>query len=184
MIIKTKRLILRPFQKGDEFDLLEYLKEPCVNCFADMKINTFEEATKAINERIEKQEFYFAIFLQSENKVIGEINASVESSNFVSKINDTFSPCWMLNNNYKGKGYAYEAAVAFFDYLFNVKGARRIYAYTEDYNINSQKLCKKLGMRKEGEFKKFVVFINDKNGNPVYENTWQYAILKEEWKNK
>ena len=118
-----------PHKEGLQ-DLLEYLKEPCVNCFADMKINTFEEATKAINERIEKQEFYFAIFLQSENKVIGEIDASVESSNFVSKINDTFSPCWMLNNNYKGKGYAYEAAVAFFDYLFNVKGARRIYAYT------------------------------------------------------
>jgi hypothetical protein len=29
---------------------------------------------------------------------------------------DTFSPCWMLNKDYQGKGYAYEAAHAFFDY--------------------------------------------------------------------
>ena len=46
--------------------------------------------------------------------------------------NDTFSPCWMLNEDYQGKGYAYEAAHVFFDYLFREKGARRIYAYTED----------------------------------------------------
>ena len=39
--------------------------------------------------------------------------------------------------------------------LFNEKGARRIYAFTEDYNIRSQKLCERLGMRKEGMFIEF-----------------------------
>jgi len=38
------------------------------------------------------------------------------------------------------------------------------------------------GARQEGLFKEFVSFINDENGNPVYENTYQYAILKREWK--
>ena len=95
---------------------------------------------------------------------------------------DTFSPCWMLNENYQGKGYAYEAAHAFFEYLFQEKGARRIYAYTEDYNTSSQKLCEKLGMRKEGMFMEFVSFVSDENGDPIYENTMQYAILKKEWR--
>ncbi|SFQ38895.1 Acetyltransferase (GNAT) domain-containing protein [Lachnospiraceae bacterium XBB1006] len=58
----------------------------------------------------------------------------------------------MLNGDYQGKGYAFEAAYAFFDYLFSEKCARRIYAYTEDNNFSSQHLCEKLGMRKEGEF--------------------------------
>lgn len=88
----------------------------------------------------------------------------------------------MLNKNYHGKGYAYEASREFFNYLFNEKGARRIYAYTEDYNIPSQKLCEKLGMRREGLFREFVSFVNDENGNPIYENTYEYAILKNEWK--
>ena len=57
---------------------------------------------------------------------------------------DTFSPCWMLNKEYQGKGYAYEAAKAFFDYLFYEKGARRIYAYTEDYNISARGFVKNL----------------------------------------
>jgi RimJ/RimL family protein N-acetyltransferase len=87
----------------------------------------------------------------------------------------------MLNEAYHGKGYGYEAAYAFFDYLFREKGARRIYTYTEDYNIPCQRLCEKLGMRQEGLFKEFVTFVNNPDGTPLYENTYQYAILKKEW---
>ena len=36
-------------------------------------------------------------------------------------------------------------------------------------------------MRREGLFKSFVSFVDDSEGNPVYENTMQYAILKHEW---
>ena len=52
---------------------------------------------------------------------------------------------------------------------------------TEDYNVASQKLCEKLGMRREGLFMEFVSFVKDEDGNPIYENTYQYAILKMEW---
>ena len=45
----------------------------------------------------------------------------------------------------------------------------------------SQKLCEKLGMRREGLFMEFVSFVKDEDGNPIYENTYQYAILKREW---
>jgi RimJ/RimL family protein N-acetyltransferase len=95
---------------------------------------------------------------------------------------DTFSPCWMLNLNYTGKGYAYEATHAYFDYLFREKGARRIYAYTEDYNLPSQRLCEKLGMRREGLFMEFVSFSSNPDGTPRYENTMECAILKKEWR--
>ena len=60
---------------------------------------------------------------------------------------------------------------------------RRIYAYVEDYNLSSQRLCEKLGMRREGLFKVFVSFVNDEDGVPIYENTMQYAMLKKEWRN-
>ncbi len=33
MMIETERLILRPFNEGDAADVLEYLREPAVNCF-------------------------------------------------------------------------------------------------------------------------------------------------------
>ena len=182
-MIETERLILRPFLEADAEDVFEYLNNPMVNCFACMKVNSLEEAKNAVLDRAKDKEYYFAIVLKENGKVIGEIDAMPETPAPDEKnaVLDTFSPCWMLNKNYHGKGYAYEAAHAFFNYLFYEKAARRIYAYTEDYNVSSQKLCEKLGMRREGMFMEFVTFINDEDGNPIYENTIQYAILKKEW---
>ena len=183
-MITTERLILRPFTEDDAADAFEYLNEPLVHCFACMKVNSLEEARKAVLERANDCEYYFAIVLRENGKVIGEIDAMPETTAPEQECADTFSPCWMLNPAYHGKGYAYEAAQAFFDYLFFEKGARRIYAYTEDDNLPSQKLCEKLGMRREGLFMEFVTFVNDAEGNPIYENTYQYAILKKEWERR
>ena len=183
-MIETERLILRPFREEDAADVLGYLQEPTVNCFACMKLNSLEEARKAVQARAKDAAYTFAIVLKATSKVIGEIEAHPESSQpdmAENYVKDTFSPCWMLNKEYQGKGYAYEAAKAFFNYLFHEKGARRIYAYTEDYNLSSQRLCEKLGMRREGLFREFVSFVNDADGNPIYENTMQWAIRKKEW---
>lgn len=182
-VIETKRLILRPFTKNDAGDVFEYLHEQLVNCFACMKLNTMEDAKEEVENRAKDIEYYFAIVLKDTGKVIGEIVAHPETHapEEENAVLDTFSPCWMLNKDYHGKGYAYEAAYAYFEYLFSQKGARRIYTYTEDYNLSCQHLCEKLGMRREGMFMEFASFINDTKGNPIYENTIQYAILKKEW---
>ena len=183
MKIETERLILRPFTEADAEDVFEYLHEPAVNCFACMRLASPEAARKEIKSR-QGDELYFAIVLKKTGKVIGEIFAHPEGNEPEDTAMDTFSPCWMLNLKYTGMGYAYEAAHAYFDHLFREKGARRIYAYTEDYNLASQRLCEKLGMRREGLFLEFISFVRDPDGTPRYENTMQYAILKKEWKNK
>lgn len=180
-MIETERLVLRPFRESDAADVLEYLSEPAVNCFACMKLGSVEAARDEIKRRA-KDELYLAIVLKESGKVIGEIFAHPEGTDPEDEVMDTFSPCWMLNLKYAGKGYAFEAARAYFDDLFRAKGARRIYAYTEDYNIPSQRLCERLGMRREGLFLEFISFINNPDGTPHYENTVQYAILKKEWK--
>ena len=187
MTIETERLILRPFRESDAEDVYEYLREPAVHCFASMKLASPEDARKEMRERESETEYYFAVVLKETGKVIGEIDAYPEGDDphaDEDSPKDTFSPCWMLNKEYQGKGYAYEAAHAFFDYLFREKGARRIYAYTEDYNLPSQRLCERLGMRREGLFVEFVSFIRNPDGTPLYENTCQYAILKREWLEK
>ena len=184
MTIETDRLILRPFAVSDAGDVYEYLKEPAVHCFASMKLETLDDAKAEMKKRVVETEYYFAITLKETGKVIGEIDAYPEPGEQHAEEDaprDTFSPCWMLNLAYTGKGYAYEAAHAFFDYLFREKGARRIYAYTEDYNLASQRLCERLGMRREGLFLEFISFVNNPDGTPLYENTCQYAILKKEW---
>ena len=191
--IETERLVLRPFRESDASDVLEYRSGPLPHCFASLKLDSPDEARAEMAERGADTEYCFAIVLKESGKVIGEIDAepsTYEPPGLRSKKTAplpppaTYSPCWMLNAAYQGSGYAYEAAYAFFDYLFTRKGVRRIFAYVDDYNARSQHLCEKIGMRNEGLFTEYVSFVRDAEGNPVYENTFQYAILKQEWMNR
>jgi RimJ/RimL family protein N-acetyltransferase len=182
-MIETERLMLRQFQESDAEDVFEYLHQPAVHCFYNMKLDSLEDAKAEMKKRAQN-DMYLAIVLKGSNKVIGELFSFAEGTDPESEVMDNYSPCWMLNLVYSGKGYAHEAAHAYFDYLFNERGARRIYAYTEDTNLPSQHLCERLGMRREGLFMEFVSFINNPDGTPLYENTVQYAILKREWEER
>ena len=51
-------------------------------------------------------------------------------------------------------------------------------------NVRSWKLMERLGMRREGEFRQNVYFRKDSDGNPVWQDTYQYAILANEWNNR
>ena len=180
-MIKTERLLLRPFEPGDAADLLTYRSGPLPTCFACMHLDSIADAQAEAEQLSRDGEYCLAIVCRADGRVIGQIDAHPESTAPGESPEDTFSPCWMLNEAYQGHGFAYEAAAAFFDYLFSVKGARRIYAYTETDNHRSQRLCERLGMRREGVFVEFVSFVNYPDGTPKYEDTIQYAILKREW---
>ncbi len=171
--IETGRLIIRSFQESDAFGLLDYLSHPRVNCFIDEKLNTLEEAIADVKRR-EKDKLQFVVCLKENDSIIGNLFARKEGP-------DTYSVGWQFNGKYEGKGYASEAARKYLSFLFNDKNARRIYAYVEDTNLRSQKLCERLGMRKEGCFMEFISFTKNEDGTPKYENTIQYAVLKKEW---
>jgi Acetyltransferases, including N-acetylases of ribosomal proteins len=172
MYLKTDRLIIRDYEKKDAAGLYEILSHPPVHCFMADKLNSLEEAKKEV-ERRGIEGGHFAVCLSDTDVMIGELFAIKEEP-------DTYNVGWNFNLKYSKNGYACEAAKALFNYLFN-KDARRIYAYAEDDNFPSQKLCERLGMRKEGLFIEFISFINNQDGTPHYENTYQYAILKREW---
>lgn len=176
MKIDTERLVIRDFEDKDAEGLLQYLANPMVNCFISEKVNSIEEALKKIRTRkkdTENSKESYAVCIKESDIIIGDVFAHKEDL-------DTYSVGWNFNPNFGGKGYATEAAEALLKYLFE-KDARRIYAYTEDDNISSQKLCKRLGMREEGLFIDFISFVNNPDGTPHFENTYQFAILKKEW---
>ncbi|MEX0533055.1 GNAT family N-acetyltransferase [Raoultella terrigena] len=175
---ESPRLIIRSFQDNDAEDMFEYLSNPRVACFMDQKLHSLEEAVREITRR-QKEEHDYAISLKETGALIGELFAD----NRREPAPDTYGVGWLLNKKYEGMGLAREAAQAFFDYLFNHKHARRIYAYVADYNEPSQNLCRHLGMRLEGCFKEHVSFITD-NEAVVYENTLVFAVLAKEWRDK
>jgi len=170
--IETDRLVLRNFRRSDAAGLFAYLHEPKASCFLSLKLADMKEAEVEAENRSADDE-HVAVCLKGTGQLIGDLFAVPEA--------DTFSGGWNFNPAFSGQGYAFEAARALFSDLFEHKGARRLYAYVEDHNIASQRLCERLGMRREGLFVEFVSFKNDDAGDPVYENTMQYAILRREW---
>ncbi len=87
---------------------------------------------------------YIAICDKETGRLIGDLFATSEG--------DTVSVGWHLNPVYGGNGFALEAAVLLLRSLFKNEGVRRVYAYVEDDNVRSQRLCRRLGMREEGLF--------------------------------
>lgn len=170
--IEAERLVLRNFRPGDAADLYAYLHEPRASCFLSMKLEGLG-AAEAEAEKRSQSDDYIAVCLKNSGKLIGDLFAVLEE--------DTFSVGWNFNADFGGLGFASEAARALFAYLFTVRRARRLYAYVEDHNVASRRLCERLGMRQEGLFVEFVSFEADDNGEPIFENTMQYAILRKEW---
>ncbi|QGM45115.1 GNAT family N-acetyltransferase [Methylocystis heyeri] len=172
-VIQTDRLILRNFRLGDAADLFAYLRHPRSSCFLSLRLPDLEAAQAEVETRRSSDE-HIAVGLRSSDNLIGDLFCVHEPP-------DTYSVGWNFNADFGGAGYASEAARALFEYLFTAKLARRLYAYVEEDNIASQRLCERLGMRREGLFREFVSFVTDDEGAPKFENTMQYAILRKEW---
>lgn len=170
--IETNRLFLRNFQKKDAAGLFAYLHEPAASCFLSLALKGMREAEAEAVKR-SQEDAHVAVCLKESGMLVGDLFAVSE--------HDTFSVGWNFNPAFGGNGYAFEAATALFAYLFMKRAARRLYAYVEEHNTPSQRLCERLGMRREGVFREFVSFSSDVNGNPLYENTMQYAVLRKEW---
>lgn len=172
-VVETDRLILRNFRPGDATDLFAYLRQPRSSCFASLRLADLDAAQAEAEARGGSDE-QIAVCLKNSDRLIGDLFWMHEPP-------DTYSVGWNFNADFGGAGYASEAARALFDSLFTVKLARRLYAYVEEDNIVSQRLCERLGMRREGVFREFVSFVTDDDGAPRFENTMQYAILRKEW---
>ncbi|MCO8146457.1 GNAT family N-acetyltransferase [Rhodovulum tesquicola] len=170
--IETDRLILRNFRREDAAGLLAYLESPVASCFLSLTLRDMDAALAEADRR-GADDAQIAVCLKDSDQLIGDLFAHPED--------DTVSVGWNFNPAFSGRGYAFEAAHALFTDLFEVQGIRRLYAYVADHNLPSQKLCEQLGMRREGLFLDYISFRNDDAGQPIYENTMQYALLRREW---
>ena len=172
--LRTERLIIRQFREKDAESYFRLFSEPRVHCFAGERLESVEEARAEILEKKDRTDgSELAVCRMDTDEFLGTLFGLWEG--------DTFSVCWNFLPECCGKGYAYESAKAYLDFLFHEMDARRIYAYVEEDNASSQQLCRKLGMRQEGLFKEFISFVKNPDGTPLYENTLQFAILKKEW---
>lgn len=171
--ILTDRLVIRRFERDDWPGLFEYLSDSEVVRFEPYDVYSEDRAKEEALRRSGDESFH-AVCLRQDGRLIG--NLYLGQGGF-----DTWELGYVFNRRYQGQGYVTEGARALMDYAFSNLGARRIVAMCSPENPRSWKLLERLQMRREGLLLKNVYFKKDENGEPIWLDTYEYALLKSEW---
>ncbi len=166
--IKNKEVPTRGWAR-----FFEYLSQEEVVKFELYRVFTREQAKQEAINRSEEPDFW-AVCLKDTGKLIGNIYLSEQEF-------ETWELGFVFNRNYQGKGCATEAATALVESLFANNKARRIVAFCDPLNTASWKLLERMNMRREGHLLKNIYFFKDENDEPIWKDSYEYAILKEEW---
>lgn len=171
--LNLERVIIRKFEQNDWKDLYEYLSDEEVVKYEPYNVYSQNEAKEEAISRSNDESFY-AVCLRNSGKLIGNLYLSKGDFN-------TWELGYVFNRKYQGQGYATESAKALLDYAFTHLGARRITAMCSSSNCNSWRLLERLNMRREGLLLQNVYFKTDTHGKPIWFDSYEYAMLKEEW---
>lgn len=171
--IETERLILRNHRPDDLDDFFAYMSLEYTALHEDFDPLTRKEAAKLLNRRLDRDD-YQAVELKENGRMIGDLS-------YREKAYDTYEIGYDFNVQYEKHGYATEACTALLRHLFTQRNARRIVAECNEENENSWRLLERLGFRREALHLEDVAFKTDDAGNPIYVNSYVYALLGREW---
>lgn len=166
--LQTQRLILRRYREADLNDLHEYLSDAQVVKFEPYSPMSMDEVRENLAWRIGTDEM-IAIVCAASGKMIG--NVYLGKRDF-----DSLEIGYVLNRRFWGMGYACEACGALISLAF-AQGVHRIYAECDPENNASWRLLERLGFRREGCLRQNLFFRTDELGNPIWKDTYVYALL-------
>jgi len=154
-------------------DIYEYLSDEEVVKFEPYGVFSENQIKEETMKRVNHESFY-AVCLKAKKKLIG--NLYLGEGDF-----DTFELGFVFNRHYQGCGYATESAKGIVEYAFRKLGARLIIAMCSPKNESSWKLLERLQFRREGLLLENIYFKTDEKNEPIWLDTYEYALLKTEW---
>lgn len=151
--LKTKRLILRPYEERDLPEYHRLFSDKKNMYFLDDLIkNTLEESQKDLKCTIEESKTgkvrRFCVTLKEIDKLIGGIGYDIKAETPVGKI---VHMGWFIMPEYQNKGYVTEAAKKVLEFAFLHDNCIRVETGCFKDNIPTQKVMAKVGFRKEAE---------------------------------
>lgn len=176
--VKTARLILRPFTKGDLSALHAFQSRPEVTRYLECAPRSRSDTAKTLTAKIEHStlaepgdSMSVAVELIETGELIGDLTLSWASAEHSSgEISVVFHP------KHYGKGYAAEASTELLRMGFEDLGLHRICGRCHERNIASASLMEGLGMRREAHLRE----------NELVNGEWTdklvYAMLATEWR--
>ncbi len=173
MILKTKRLILRPWEEGDAEDLYKYARNPEIGPPAGWQPHkSVLESLEIIKTVLSGREAY-AICLKDDGKAIGAIELM-----FNRKTEAECELGYWLAKPFWGRGLVPEAGFEMLRRAFEDLGVNKIWCGYYDGNTKSKRVQEKLGFK--------YAFTKENVDVPMMgEKRTEHIsfITKDEWKN-
>lgn len=175
--IRTERLALRPFTRGDVDAVFAYRRrEDVARYLFDVPLSR-EECALAVQQRIgqialeqEGDKIILAVELAQGGALIGEVSLIWRSIDARQG-----EVGWIFDPDHHGRGYATEAANAMLDLAFGPGDMHRVAARCDVRNEASWRLMQRIGMRREAHFREHAIFKSQ------WDEEFIYAMLWQEW---
>lgn len=180
-VIKTERLVLRPWQKEDLELFAQLNSDAHVMEYFPSTLNREESDNLAerISTKLEEQGWgLWAVSVPGIAEFIGFIGLAEPS------FNAHFTPAvevgWRLAYDFWGRGYATEGAMACLRYGFEKLNLNEIVSFTATQNMRSRRIMEKIGLHHDLEDD----FNHPKlqEGHPLRKHVL-YRLSLDEWKN-
>ncbi|GIN39382.1 GNAT family N-acetyltransferase [Heyndrickxia oleronia] len=150
MKIETNRLLIKTFEKHHLNDVYEIYNDDstCRYLLHDKWTheNKEREFDKKLNNNQLTKEKALSLAVLMNDRVIGDLSI------WYTDMKDTVEIGYTFSKSVSGQGYATEAVIALINHLFEVVKVHRIQANLDARNTASEKLCRRVGMRKEAHF--------------------------------
>ncbi len=149
-ILETERLLIRPFQLGDEDGVLEFSSTPqVVEYTGDIVRSSLEEA-KDLIENVWLKDYAtfgygrFAVIYKPDDKLIGFCGFKFISEVGMTDLGYRFLP------EYWGKGIATESSIKMLEFGFSVLKLSKVFGTVYPQNPASSVVLRKLGFTLKG----------------------------------
>jgi len=146
----TERLTIRPFKSTDLQDVFAIYNDEDTCKFLLHNKWTQEDRRERFNKKLANsaltKESKLSLAVVYETKVVGDLSV------WYTDMKDTVEIGYGFSNEVAGKGLATEAVSSLVNKLFSEFNVHRIQANLDARNTASQKLCERIGMRKEAHF--------------------------------
>lgn len=155
-VLKTERLILRPWCEDDLNDFYEYASVEEVGRMVGWEPHKSKEESLFILRKFIDEKKTFAIVLKENGKVIGSIGLE----EMLQDLGEPYTSLkgreigYVLSKDYWGNGLMPEAVNSVIDYCFNSVGCDFLQCSHSVHNLRSRRVIEKCGFKFVNEYER------------------------------
>ena len=145
VVLKTERLLLRPWEISDAEELFKYAKDPAVGPIAGWQIHTSVQNSREVIEKYLSAPETYAIVLKETGLPVGSIGLMFAGATVLTEKPDECELGYWIGVPYWGRGLVPEAVREVLRHAFDDLGVTKVWCGYYDGNLKSMRVQEKCG---------------------------------------